>query len=183
MRCSLKVLETERLILRQWELSDLNDFYEYAKNPNIGPNAGWEPHTSKDVTMKILQLFIEGKNVWAIVYKGNGKVIGSIGIHEDKKREDINAKMLGYVLSEPYWGKGLMTEAAKCVMSYAFLEMKLDVLSVYHYSFNNSSKRVIQKCGFSYEGTLRLASKTYDGSIYDDVCYSITKEEYNLQIG
>lgn len=174
----MKVLETERLILRQWEPSDLNDFYEYACNPDVGPNAGWEPHTSKDVTMKILQSFIEGKNVWALIYKDNGKVIGSIGIHDDKKRDDINTKMIGYVLSQLYWGEGLMSEAVKCVMNYAFQEMKLNLLSVYHYPLNNQSKRVIEKCGFNYEGTLRLASKIYDGTIHDDICYSITKKEY-----
>jgi len=174
----VEILETERLSLRPWQLSDLDDFYEYAKNPNVGPKAGWEPHTSKEITREILQLFMERKNVWAMICKENGKVIGSIGLHEDKKRADINAKMIGYVLSETYWGKGLMSEAVKCVINYAFLEMKLDLISVYHYPSNNPSKSVIEKCGFSYEGTLRCASTIYDGTIKDDVCYSITRNEY-----
>ncbi|SFC42197.1 GNAT family N-acetyltransferase [Clostridium uliginosum] len=174
----MKVLETERLILRPWTIDDLEDFYEYAKNPNIGPNAGWEPHSNKEDSKKILELFIEKDETWAIVYKENDKVIGSIGLHTDEKRNGINSNMLGYVLSEEYWGKGIMTEAVKCVIKYAFEEIKLDILSVCHYTFNNRSKRVIEKCGFKYEGTIRCAKKLYDTRIVDEVCYSILKEEY-----
>jgi len=171
-------LETERLILRQWRKDDLDDFYEYAKNPNIGPNAGWEPHKDKSISMKILDSFIEKDEVWAIVDKNSSKVIGSFGLHNDGKRNNCKAKMIGYVLDENYWGKGLITEATKKVINYAFEELDLDLISVYHYPFNQQSKRVIEKCGFKYEGTLRLASSIYNGSIYDDVCYSITRQDH-----
>lgn len=86
--------------------------------------------------------------------------------------------MIGYVLSEDYWGKGLMSEAVKEVIRYLFEEVKLDIISCYHYPFNIRSKRVIEKSGFKYEGTLRLESRIYDGSVYDSVCYSITKQDY-----
>lgn len=174
----MKILETERLILRPWEESDLNDFYEYAKNPNIGQNAGWRPHQSKSESEKILKLFIQRDETWAIVLKNKNKVIGSLGLHYDYKRNGINTKMLGYVLSEEYWGKGIMTEGVKKVISYAFEELKIDILSVYHYSFNVRSRRVIEKCGFTYEGTMRWVEKIYDGRIVDEACYSILKEEY-----
>lgn len=174
----MKILETKRMILRQWKVSDLDDLYEYARNPNVGPNAGWEPHKNKVITREILQSFIEKDEVRAIVYKENNKVIGSIGVHYDAKRNGANARMIGYVLSESYWGKGLMSEAVKEVIKYLFEEEKYDVISCYHYPFNLRSKRVIEKCGFKYEGTLRLSSKIFDGSVHDDVCYSITREEY-----
>lgn len=172
-------LETDRMILRGWRMEDLEDFFEYAKNPEVGPNAGWPPHQDKETSERILKGFIEKEEVWAIEDKHSGKVIGSLGVHEDHKRdEDINARMIGYVLSRHFWGKGLMTEAVKKVLNYLFLEQKLDLVSCYHYSFNMKSKSVIQKCGFKYEGTLRCASKIFDDSVYDDCCYSITREEY-----
>lgn len=174
----MKSLETNRMILRPWKVADLDDFYEYAKNPNVGPNAGWEPHKNKVISLEILQSFIEKGETRAIIYKENNKVIGSIGVHYDEKRNGANAKMIGYVLSENYWGKGLMSEAVKEVIKYLFEEEKYDVISCYHYPFNLRSKRVIEKCGFKYEGTLRLVSKIFDGSVHDDVCYSITREEY-----
>lgn len=52
--------------------------------------------------------------------------------------------MLGYVLAEPYWGRGLMTEAVKRMIKYAFEELNIDLLSVYHYPHNERSKRVIE---------------------------------------
>ena len=174
----MKTLETNRMILRAWKIDDLDDFYEYAQNAKVGPNAGWEPHKNKEISLKILQSFIEKDEVRAIVYKENDKVIGSLGVHCDEKRNGVNAKMIGYVLSENYWDKGLMSEAVKQVVKYLFEEEKHDVISCYHYPFNIRSKRVIEKCGFKYEGILRLSSKIFDGSVYDDVCYSITKEDY-----
>jgi len=181
-RCAMPVLETERLIIRRFRKEDLDDFYEYPRNPNVGPNAGWKPHSSKQESREILRHFINNPSVWALVDKSTNKVIGSIGLHEDRKRDHQNAKMLGYVLAEPYWGKGLMTEAAKRMIKYAFEELRIDLLSVYHYPHNQRSKRVIEKCGFHYEGTLRQASTIYNGNIYDDVCYSLTKEEYYREI-
>jgi [ribosomal protein S5]-alanine N-acetyltransferase len=174
----MKKLETERLILRTWSQGDLDDFYEYAKAPDVGPNAGWAPHVNKELSARILQSFIMSGDVWAIEYKQNHKAIGSLGLHEDKKREGVNSKMVGYALSHDYWGRGLMSEAVKCVIKYAFEKLELDVLSVYHYPSNLRSRRVIEKCGFKYEGTMRLASKLYDGTMVDEVCYSMTREEY-----
>jgi len=178
----MPTLETERLILRRFRETDLDDFNEYAKNPNVGPNAGWKPHESKEESMEILKQFIDSKEVWAIVEKSSNKVIGSIGLHKDKRRDNDRAKMLGYVLAESYWGKGYTTEAAKRLIQYAFEELNIDLLSVYHYPHNIRSKRVIEKCGFHYEGTLRLASTIYNGNVYDSVCYSLTKEEYFSEI-
>lgn len=174
----MNTLVTDRLILRKFCEDDLEDFYEYAKNPNVGPNAGWKPHEKIEDTVAILKRFIEQDEVWAIVDKGTGKVIGSMGLHTDKKRDNDKVKMLGYVLSEDYWGRGLTTEAAEEVIRYAFEELKLDLISIYHYPVNTRSKRVIEKCGFKYEGTLRLSSTIYNDSVYDDVCYSMTRQEY-----
>lgn len=57
----MKILETERLLLRDFEESDLDDLFEYAKSPNVGPNAGWSPHMSKEDSMNIIKMFMEGE--------------------------------------------------------------------------------------------------------------------------
>ena len=72
------VLETERLILRPWTLEDLDDFYEYAKNPDVGPKAGWYPHKNKEESLEILNRFIDNKKTFCIVYKENNKAISKI---------------------------------------------------------------------------------------------------------
>ncbi|HBF34523.1 TPA: GNAT family N-acetyltransferase [Candidatus Sumerlaeota bacterium] len=177
----VKVLETERLILRSWRVEDLDDFYEYASNENVGPHAGWEPHPSKETSLQILKYFMEKNEVWAIVLKGNHKVVGSIGAHCDEKRSGVNATDIGYALAENYWGKGLMPEALQEVIRFLFEEKHLEVISCSHHPGNDRSKRVIEKCGFKYEGTIRCASKRFDGKMMDDVCYSILREEFCFQ--
>lgn len=171
-------LQTQRLILRKFRDSDLEDLYEYAKDPDVGPNAGWEPHSNRYITRKILNNFIQKDEVWAIVWKETGKVIGSIGLHKDSKRDINNAKKLGYVLSKEYWGRGLMPEAVKRIIAYVFEELDLPILCVEHFPFNSKSKRVIEKCGFQYEGILRRSYTNYEGKLLDQICYSMIPEEY-----
>lgn len=174
----MKTLETGRLILRPFRQTDLYDLYEYAKSPNVGPHAGWKPHESLEESDKILKSFIEGDEVLAIVWKENNRVIGSLGLHMDHLRSAQDVRMLGYVLSEDYWGRGIVTEAAKAVLKHAFLDLELPMITIHHYSYNQRSMRVIEKCGFLYEGTLRHCTQIYNGNIYDLVCYSMTKKEW-----
>lgn len=177
-KCKVPTIETERLYLRMWNKKDAADLFEYAQNPNVGPIAGWKPHGSEAESRLIITDFFMKNMVWAIADKTTGKVIGSIGFSEDKIRPGINSKELGYSLAEEYWGRGLMTEAANSMIEYAFDELRLDVLSITTMEDNIRSRRVIEKCGFKYEGTLRNSYKIYDGNIRTIRCYSMLKEEY-----
>jgi len=174
----MKTIETERLILRTWRLEDFGDFYEYASDPSIGPSAGWKPHTDRMESLNILISFIEGNEVFAVEDKISGKAIGSIGLHPDRKRNNPNVRMIGYVLAKPFWGRGLALEAVNAVLEFAFKDSNLSMVSVYHFPFNQQSKRVIEKAGFSLEGVLKEAAILPNGQITDDVCYSLKKEEY-----
>lgn len=174
----MKKLETQRLVLRDWVMDDLEAFYQYSKNPNVGPSAGWPPHRSREESEKILRRFMEQEECWAIERKDKPRVIGSLGIHRDAKRDSPHTKMIGYVLAEEHWGQGLMTEAVRRVLGYLFEETDVQLVSVYHFDFNQRSRRVIEKCGFHYEGTLRQASVLPNGTLCDDVCYSMTRREY-----
>ncbi len=150
-----KKIETRRLILRPWLESDLNDFYEYASVEGVGEMAGWKHHESIDISKEILQSFINEKNIFATVLKGNNKVIGSLGLHyswanDDSKFKKFRLKEIGYVLSKNYWGKGLMPEAVSAIVKFCFDECGLDALTIGHFSTNSQSKRVIEKCGFRY---------------------------------
>jgi putative acetyltransferase len=176
---SMPVLKTDRLLMRRFRLTDLNDFYEYAKDPVVGPNAGWDYHRTRDESLLLLKKFTKSNEIWAIEHVETSKVIGSIGIHRDRKRENKSARMIGYVINSKYWGKGYATEAAKKIMEYAFDQLDIDLISAYHYSHNDRSKRVIRKCGMTHEGVLKCATVTYDGLVYDEHCYSITKDEFN----
>lgn len=174
----MKKLETDRLILSPWTRKDAADLYEYASNPNVGPHAGWKPHSDIKESKKIIKTVFQPNGVWAIRDRENGRAIGSISFDTDKYRPGINSRELGYSLSEAYWGKGIMTEAAAAVIRYGFEEMKLDMICICTGPENKRSQSVIRKCGFTYEGTLRRAYRIYDGTLRDVLCHSLMKEEY-----
>jgi Acetyltransferases, including N-acetylases of ribosomal proteins len=172
----MKEIKTARLLLRNIYESDAEDLFEYGKEPNVGPNAGWKPHTDIEETLQVMeQVFVGKENVFGIVLKDSGKMIGSIGLIDDPRRNNPHAMMLGYAMSEHYWGKGLMTEAAQAIIERAFHELSIDIISCTCYSSNTRSRRVIEKCGFQYEGCLRRAEQRYDGQIMDIECYSLIK--------
>lgn len=176
----MKRLETQRLILRDFSMDDLQDFYTYCTNPDVGIHAGWKPHQSIEESREILQDMIQKGQVWAICEKQSNRVIGSLGLHGDKRRDlaPDDCLMLGYVLAKPYWGKGLMSEAVREALRYAYEERNLQMVTVYHFAYNHRSQRVIQKMGFVYEGTLRRAFVRYDGEVFDECCYSMTRDEW-----
>ena len=149
------VIETQRLILRPFKQSDLDDFYEYASVDGVGEMAGWKHHEGKDESQSILDLFINEDKTFAIVLKENNKVIGSLGVEEYGMEEALSefyeyqGREIGYVLSKDYWGKGLMPEAVKAAIDYLFNVQKLDFLTCGYYEFNSQSKKVQEKCGFN----------------------------------
>ena len=176
----MKTLETERLILTGWNLSDedIDGLYAYAKNPNVGPNAGWKPHESEAESKEIIEELFIPHDVWAIREKKSGKIVGSIGLEPDRRREDVNSREMGYSLAKESWGKGYMTEAAKAVIDYAFEELDMVVLAICTGPENKRSQRVIEKCGFKFEGIQRKGYHIYDGTDRDNLVYSMLREEW-----
>lgn len=149
------ILETDRLILRAWEITDLDDFFEYASVEGVGEKAGWEHHKSKDKSLEILKMFMEEKKVFAIVLKENQKAIGSIGIEElseelDKDLDNLLGRELGYVLNKDYWNKGIMTEAVSKVVDYCFNTLKLNFLMASYFNHNIASKKVLENLNFKF---------------------------------
>ena len=179
----MRRLETERLFLDKWTTSeeDIKGLYEYAKNPDVGPNAGWKPHASEEESREIIEELFIPHDVWAIREKASGKVIGSIGLEPDKRRENVNSREMGYSLAKDSWGKGYMTEAAGAVIDYAFEELDLVVLAICTGPDNKRSQRVIEKCGFKFEGIQRKGYHIYDGTDRDNLVYSMLREEWEGQ--
>lgn len=171
---SATILETERLILRPWRESDLDDFFEYASVDGVGQAAGWQPHKSKNESRQILRNFIDEKKTFALEYKDNNKVIGSVGLEElcfdlGEPYTSRRGREIGYVLSKDYWGHGLMTEAVKKVIEYCFQNAGCEFLQCSHTDDNIRSKRVIEKCGFSFVKSCER--KTQTGVIRKSKCY------------
>ncbi|HPL55857.1 MAG TPA: GNAT family N-acetyltransferase [Bacilli bacterium] len=156
-------LETERLILRPWLLSDLDDFYEYSKVDGVGQMAGWSPHKNIEESAQILKVFIKEKKVFAIVLKETGKVIGSLGIEEVREKSmlasPLKGRELGYVLNKDFWGRGLMPEAVKKVIDYCFTDLDCDFLLCGYFQWNHQSQRVCEKAGFQFYKQIKFATR------------------------
>ena len=148
------ILETQRLILRPFAETDASDLYEYARDPRVGPAAGWPPHKSLEESREIIATVFSAPHTFAVVDKPTGKVIGSAGF-VDRHQTMLPGPddEIGYALSPAWWGRGLMPEAVGELLRYGFEDLGLQTIWCGHYDFNHKSRRVVEKCGFFYRFT------------------------------
>lgn len=173
----MKTLVTKRLILRGLKLSDVDDFYAYAKKPNIGPMAGWAPHASIQHAYEILKMMIKENEVWGITLKKEDRIIGTIGLHvRNFDNALLNQKEMGYVIDEPYWGQGYTPEAVEAVLDYAFMTLELTQVLCGHATNNPQSEKVIKKSGFSF--THQEVREHYDHTNITINMYALTRDQY-----
>ena len=151
-------LQTKRLILRAWKESDAEALYKYARNPNVGPIAGWTSHTSIANSLEIIKTVLSAPETYAVVLKETGEAVGSVGIMTARS-EIHSAKIadneceIGYWIGEPYWGQGLIPEAVNELLRYAFENLRKTTVWCGYYDGNKKSKRAQEKCGFVYSHT------------------------------
>lgn len=150
------ILYTERLILRPWEESDAESLYEYAKDPEVGPIAGWPPHISVENSRDIIKTVLAVDETYAICKKEDQKAIGSIGLMRGKKSNlDIleDEGEIGYWIGVPFWGQGFVPEAVRELIRYGFMDLNLNRMWCGYFEGNEKSRRVQEKCGFRYHHT------------------------------
>ncbi len=173
------VLETERLILRPWEETDAEECYRYAKDPLVGPPAGWPVHTSAENSREIIRDVLSVPETYAIVLKETGLPAGSIGLHfhSDLAEKDDEAE-LGYWLGVPWWGRGIVPEAAREMLRHAFEDLGLARVWCGYYDGNTKSKRVQEKLGFRHQWTTVNAPVPQMGETRKGYVSCLTKEEW-----
>ena len=147
------ILETKRLILRPWEEADAEECYRYAKDPLVGPSAGWPAHTSVENSRQVIRDVLMCPETYAIVLKETGLPVGSIGLHHNDLAEKEDEAELGFWIGVPYWGQGLVPEAARELLRHAFLDLKLERVWCAYYDGNEKSRRVQETLGFQYQWT------------------------------
>ena len=177
------IFETERLILRKWKEEDAENLFLYASNPKIGPNAGWQPHKNIDESLNIIRnVFLKKPCEYAVCLKEDNKPIGAFSLKLFDPNRTISLEKsdefeLGYWIAEPFWGKGLILEAARELMRYAFEDLNMSKAYCRHYDGNTKSKRVIEKLGFSYVKSMEI-----DVPLLNEVrmchVYVLTKEDW-----
>lgn len=154
----MMIIKTERLILRRWAESDAESMYEYARDPAVGPVAGWPPHQSVEESLRVIREVLTGAECYAVCEKESGKAIGSIEL-KMKGRTDMTERddecELGFCLGKAYWGKGYMPEAAKALLHRAFETLRMSVVWCGYYDGNDRSRRVQEKLGFVFHHTCK----------------------------
>ena len=147
------IFETERLILRPWHEDDAEDLYEYAKAPDVGPPAGWPPHTSVENSREIIKTVLSDPEIYAVCLKENGKTVGSVGLHHNDLAANADEYELGYWIGKPFWGQGLIPEASREILRHAFEDLGMKTVWCGYYDGNIKSRRVQEKLGFVYHHT------------------------------
>ena len=151
------ILNFEDITLRPWEETDAESLYELAKNPNIGPKAGWPPHKSVEESLNVIKTIFCNRETYAIIYKG--QIAGCVGLlfypncHADWGKESAE---LGYWVGEPFQNKGIATKASRILIERAFKELKIKNIYATYYIDNVQSKRVLEKLGFKYKEDMEI---------------------------
>ena len=150
------MLETERLILRKWTEEDAESLFEYAKDSEIGPAAGWPPHKSVEESRAVIKNVFDGAECYAICEREKNIAIGAVelklnGYTNKTKRGDECE--LGYWLGQPFWGRGYMPEASRELLRHGFEDLGMTTIWCAYYDSNLKSKRVQEKLGFVYHHT------------------------------
>lgn len=172
---------TERLILRPWKESDAESLYEYAKDPEVGPIAGWPVHTSVENSLDIIRNVLSAPETYAVCLKEDNRAIGSVGLippmqsHTKASEDEIE---IGYWIGVPFWGKGYIPEAVRRLQKHVFEDLGYSAMWCGYYDGNEKSKRCQEKCGFVYHHTEENKPCELMGDVRTEHFTKLTKEQW-----
>ncbi|MBL0372264.1 GNAT family N-acetyltransferase [Rhizobium sp. KVB221] len=163
---STPLLVSERLVLRAPAATDTNAIAHLANNINVASKVSRMPHpyTEKDAEAFVARVAsgAMGKCVYAITRNETRDFIGCCGL---QAQEEGNGLEIGYWLGEPYWNKGFATEAAQTLIDFGFRHFDIDFIDGRVRVMNIGSRRVLQKCGFQFQGTGMSPSLALGGTV------------------
>lgn len=147
-------IETCRLTLRRYEMTDADDMYRnWVTDPEVSRFWGWEPHKDIEETRSLLlgwmDEYAELKTYhWIIIHKSMAQAVGYIYFNEiDQTRSSV---AVHFALSRKVWNQGIMTEACKAVLAFAFSVLDAERAHSRHHIDNPASGRVLRKCGMRH---------------------------------
>jgi ribosomal-protein-alanine N-acetyltransferase len=152
-------IETPRLMLQPIDERHAAELFPYASDPDVARLMSWAAHASVDDTAAFVAAMLAARTaqtdlLWAIVPKeGDGKAIGCIGLSRIEwqfRAWRVDRAELGYWMGKPFWGQGLMSEAAHGATSWSFETLGLHKLTIGCRDGNTASQRIIEKLGFRF---------------------------------
>lgn len=177
-----KTIETNRLILRKYEMSDAEDmFSNWVSDSEVNKFWGWKSHENIEETKLLLSGWIDDYSKmdyyhWVIILKETTQAIGYIYLNEIN--DEIQSVSVHYLISRKYWGCGIMTEACKAVVGFVFSMINASLIHTHHHIDNPASGKVMQKTGMRYIETKYKQVPNCE-QISGNYCYyQITKDEW-----
>lgn len=159
------ILETDRLLLREFNISDAENFYELNLNLNVIKYTGNSSFKNIDEAKEFLKNYSDyqrnGYGRWAVVDKSTNQFYGWCGLKYDEKLGETD---IGFRFFEHFWNKGLATESAKACIDYGFNELNLKMIVGRAMKENMASIKVLEKIGLQYDREFDFEGK--DGVIY-----------------
>ena len=175
-------LETERLQLRPWAESDAAECFRYASDPRVGPVAGWPAHADVEESRRVIREVLSVPETYAIVWKQTGLPVGCVGLNfQTKAAPGADEAELGYWLGVPWWGLGIMPEAARALLRHAFENLGLARVWCCYFDGNEKSRRVQEKLGFRYRRSVPDYPVPLLGETRTDHVNCLTVEEWRHQ--
>lgn len=184
--CGTKTIETDRLVLREFRLSDIPLAYKnWTSDDKVTEFLRWPTHPDVSETERVLRDWIGRYKEpdfyqWAIVLKETDEPIGSTSVVDIDEKLDIVD--VGYCIGSKWWHQGITSEAFAALIPYFFNEVGANRIEAQHDPNNPHSGDVMKKCGLKYEGTLRQADYSNKG-IVDAAMYSILRFEWQEREG
>lgn len=167
-------LITERLRLRPFHDTDVDDVFLYASDAETVKYLTFEAHQTKEQSFYAIRNYYNRPGVYAITLKDSNKCIGCIDVRLNPEHDKAS---FGYVLNRNYWNQGYMTEALKSVLKLCFAQLDLNRVESTHYVGNEGSGMVMKKCGMQQEG-IGKQEVLIKGKFVDVVHYAILREEW-----
>lgn len=164
-------IETKRLMLRRWSEHDAQALYQLCLDPELR-RSGIHWYESEEESGRILRDWKDKPEARAIVRREDQQLIGLISLENMNRYPQY--KELEYAIAAQERGNGYAVEADEAMLRYAFLQRDISVVAAWVRAFNQPSVRVLQRCLFTHEGTLRRHVRDKG----DTLCYSILKEEW-----
>lgn len=174
-------IETERLVLRDYEEADWRAVLAYQSDPRYLRFYPWKSRSEQDAR-DFVRMFTDWRNErprrrfqLAVTLRDGGEAVGSCGLR--RKPDGEHEADIGYEVAPRLWGQGYATEAARAMVAFGFGELGLHRLSSWCIAENTASARVLEKLGFKLEGRLRQ-NEYFKGRRWDTLLFGLLREEW-----
>lgn len=173
-------LETERLVLRQVDISDAEDVFALRGDYAVTKLNFGSSYRSVDDARRLIARMQDGFDTathmrFGVTLRGENRVIGLIGFNNFAFADRRSS--VGFDLQQAYWGRGIMPEALAAVLDFGFSRIQLNRIEADCSIMNLASQKVLRKAGFTYEGRQR-EQYFYDGIYYDLLLWGILRREW-----